>query len=155
MEKIKIRDPNDQIILNSAVENNVDYYVGQAGKYIHYRGIDGKLEQIGTAEEGKLYRTTYGPTAGEVASGTAIPGVPEGTDPSYVFRLWEINAKDIASDPTPNLEPGTKWVVKNTHVIGADIERSLVYAKITNDVNIDSILWADVQSKKNRIYLQF
>ena len=24
-EKIKIRDPNDQIILNSAVENNVDY----------------------------------------------------------------------------------------------------------------------------------
>ena len=25
LEKIKIRDPNDQIILNSAVENNVDY----------------------------------------------------------------------------------------------------------------------------------
>ena len=25
LEKIKIRDPNDQIILNSSVENNVDY----------------------------------------------------------------------------------------------------------------------------------
>ena len=126
----------------------VDYFIGQEDSYIHYKCLNGKLEQIGSAEEGKIYRVTYG----QIFANEVIEGVPADVDPKYVLRLWEIKAQDFSSEPTPNLDGN--WSVVNTLVIGADIERSIINARLTEN-NINSILWSKVQNDKQKVTLSF
>ena len=129
-------------------ENDVDYYVQDNNKYIHYRGINGNLELIGSAAEGKFYYSTYG----RLYAGEIIPGVQAGQE-DYVFRLWEISAEDYVENVMPG-DAGSKWTMISQSIIGADIERSIVSSVLTEDVNIKNILKSDLE-EGTRVYLKF
>lgn len=142
----------DAIVSNSqpsTVINGVDYYISNDKSYIHYRGIDGQLALIGSAAAGKVYRVTYGPISSDEKE---IEGVPAGTDLKYVLRLWEIDAEDFDGS-NPNLE-NTNWRVVNTHVIGADIERSIISASLMPN-NVNNILLSKITEEGEKIYLRF
>ena len=70
---------------DDAVEN-VDYYIGADGKYIHYRKIAGTLVPVGSTDSGKYYRATFG-----------MEDI-EGTPTKNVYSLYEVDKEPIETD---------------------------------------------------------
>jgi hypothetical protein len=71
---------------------NVDYYIGDNGKYIHYRKILGSLIPVGSTDSGKYYRATFGRE--EI----------EGTPTNNVYSLYEVDSEpeDIDLNAPPS-----------------------------------------------------
>ena len=103
--------PND----NDAVEN-VDYYIGNNGKYIHYRKILGTLIPVGSTDSGKYYRATFGRE--EI----------EGTPTNNVYSLYEVDSEpeDIDLNAPPS---GGKLV--SQFVLSSDKKQSTISLQAT------------------------